>query len=104
MQTELHRHLDVSIRSKTLLKLAQERGIEGQSTSLAQFEEKLILRSPLNDLKSVLARFTLFQKVLDRPEVLEQVGFEVAEDCWLEGTHKVELRYAPHFVSEFSHL
>ncbi len=104
MQTELHRHLDVSLRSSTLLSLAQERGLEAQSTSLEAFREKLILRTPLKDLSSVLARFTLFQKVLDSPEVLERVAFEVLEDCWLEGTRKVELRYSPSFVCEYNDL
>ena len=103
-QTELHRHLDVSLRPSTLLRLAQERGLEGQSTSLERFQEKLILRKPLKDLSEVLGTFVLFQKVLDRPEVLEQVGFEVVEDLWNEGTRIGELRFSPSFVSEFSGL
>ncbi|MFZ9596117.1 MAG: adenosine deaminase [Bdellovibrionia bacterium] len=104
MQTELHRHLDVSLRLSTLLRLAQERGFEAQSTSLQAFEQKQVLRKPLSNLSEVLAQFTLYQKVLDRPEVIEQVGFEAVEDCFREGTRKVEFRYSPEFVSEFSRL
>lgn len=104
LQTELHRHLDVSIRMETLLRLAQERGLEAQSTSLEAFRQKLVLTKPLADLSSVLATFVLFQKVLDRPEVLEQVAFEVVEDCWRDGTRAAELRFSPSFVAEFSHL
>lgn len=104
VQTELHRHLDVSIRLDTLLRLAQERSLEAQSTSLEAFRQKLVLKTPLADLSSVLATFVLFQKVLDRPEVLEQVAFEVVEDCWLDGTRAVELRFSPSFVAEFSQL
>jgi len=104
MQAELHRHLDVSLRSETLLALAQERGLEAQSTSLEAFQDKLLLRKPLKDLTQVLAQFTLFQKVLDRPDVLERVAFEVLEDCWFEGTFKAELRYSPHFVGQYSGL
>lgn len=104
VRTELHRHLDVSIRLPTLLRLAQERGLESQSTSLDAFRKKLILAQPLADLSSVLATFVLFQKVLDRPEVLEQVAFEVVEDCWNEGTRAAELRFSPSFVAEFSRL
>lgn len=104
MQTELHRHLDVSLRLTTLLRLAQERGLEAQSTSLEAFRDKIVLKKPLNDLAEVLATFVLFQKVLDRPEVLEQVAFEVIEDCYREGTRKVELRFSPSFVSEFNGL
>lgn len=104
MQTELHRHLDVSTRPQTLLSLAQERGLVSQSTSLEEFRRDLVLTEPLADLNAVLAKFTLFQKVLDRPEVLERLAFEALEDCWNEGTRWVEFRYSPTFVSEFGKL
>lgn len=104
IQTELHRHLDVSLRASTILRLAQERGLEAQSTSLENFSEKLILKQPLKDLSAVLDTFSLFQKILDRPEVLEQVAFEVVEDCWNEGTRKLELRFSPGFITEFNGL
>ena len=103
-QTELHRHLDVSIRTETLLELAQERGLEGQSTRLESFRDKIILKKPLTDLRSVLSLFSFFQKVLDRPDVLERVAFEALEDCWNEGTRKIEFRYSPTFVSEYSKI
>src|SRR6185312_3777983 len=64
------------------------------------FREKIVLRRPHQDLSSVLATFELFQKVLDRPEALERVAFEVVEDCYREGTRKLELRFSPSFVSE----
>lgn len=104
LQTELHRHLDVSVRPETLLRLSVERGLEGQSTTLDAFKSKVILRQPLGDLSSVLATFQRFQMVLDRPDVLEQVAYEVVEDCWREGTRKVELRFSPGFVCELSKL
>jgi adenosine deaminase len=104
MQTELHRHLDVSIRTPTLLKLAQAKGLEGQSTSLEAFQQKILIRQPMTDLSTVLAQFSLFARVLDRPEVLEQVAFECVEDCHLEGTRQVELRFSPTFVTEYSKL
>jgi adenosine deaminase len=103
-QTELHRHLDVSVRTSTLLELAKERGLEAQSTSLDAFREKLILRRPLTDLNAVLDQFALFQKVQDRPDVLERVAYEVVEDCRAEGTTQVELRFSPGFVCELSKL
>lgn len=104
VQTELHRHLDVSVRTSTLLELAQERGLEQYSTSLEAFSQKHIMRQPMTDLSAVLAQFSLFQHVLDRPEVLERVAFEAVEDCRAEGTRRVELRFSPTFVSELSKL
>ncbi len=102
--TELHRHLDASIRPATLLKLAQNKGLEGQSTSVTAFTEKLILKTPLPNLNSVLEKFKLFQFVLDSPEILEQVAYEAVEDCQSEGLRQVELRYSPSFVSEHNAL
>ena len=104
MTTELHRHLDVSIRLETLHRLAQERGLEAQSTSLEAFREKHVLKSPMNDLRSVLAQFVLYQKVLDRPEILERVAFEVVEDCYRDGSRAVELRFSPSFCAEYGKL
>jgi hypothetical protein len=74
LQTELHRHLDVSLRPATLLELAKERGLEAQSTSLDAFVDKLLIREPMKDLAAVLGSFQICQKVLDRPEVLERVA------------------------------
>lgn len=102
VQTELHRHLDVSVRLETLLELAQERDLEAQSTSLSSFRDKIVLKNPLKDLSSVLETFRLFQKVLDRPEVLARVAQEVIEDCMKDGTRKIELRFSPSFVGELS--
>lgn len=103
-QTELHRHLDVSVRASTLLELAQAKGLEAQSTSLQAFKKKFMLREQLQDLAEALAKFTLFQHVLDRPEILERAAFEAAEDCWREGTQWIEFRFAPSFVCEKSGL
>ncbi len=102
--TELHRHLDVSMRLSTLLELAQERGLVPTSTSLAEFEKEFILREPMEDLGRVLAKFTLYQQVQDRPDVLERVAYEVACDAFAEGIHKIEFRYSPGFITDLSKL
>ena len=100
LQTELHRHLDISMRPSTLLELAQQRGLESQGTSLPAFIDKLVIREPMKDLDSVLESFRICQKVLDRPEALTRIAREVCEDVHAEGTRRVELRYSPAFVSE----
>src|SRR6185312_16831302 len=104
VQTELHRHLDVSTRPETAWEIAKDRGLIPQSTSLEAFRKKTCIYEPMRDLKTVLAQFTFFQKILDRPEVLERVAFETLEDCHRDGTRKVELRFSPSFVSEYGGL
>jgi adenosine deaminase len=102
--TELHRHLDVSVRLSTLLELAQERGLVPTSTSLDRFREEFILREPMSDLGTVLAKFSLYQHVLDRPDVIERASFEACEDAYREGIRKIEFRFSPGFVTELTKL
>ena len=102
--TELHRHLDVSVRLSTLLELGQERGLIPTSTSLDGFRADFVLREPMQDLSSVLAKFTLYQQVLDRYEIVERVAFEAAEDAYREGIRAVEFRFSPGFVCELSKM
>jgi adenosine deaminase len=102
--TELHRHLDVCVRLSTLLELGQERGLIPTSTSLEGFRADFVLREPMSDLSSVLAKFTLYQQVLDRFEICERVAFEAAEDAYREGIRAVEFRFSPGFVCELSKM
>jgi len=100
MITELHRHLDASIRLSTLHELALEKGIEKKGTTLEALKEKIILSRPLKNLTEVLARFDIFQKVLDSKEVIEKISFQALEDCAREGTNQIEFRFSPSFLCE----
>ena len=104
LQTELHRHLDVSVRTATLHEVVQARGLVPQSTSLTAFRGEVILDQPLTSLRAVLRTFELFQEIYHSPEICERVAFETVEDCYVEGTRQVELRYSPSFVSGRTHL
>lgn len=102
--TELHRHLDISMRLSTLLEMAQLVGAENRLTTLAEFSDRMVIRQPLGSLSEVLDTFGIVQSVLDRPEHLERVAYETVWDCHEEGTRRVELRFSPSFVCEISKL
>src|SRR4051794_22716439 len=102
VQTELHRHLDISVRLTTLFRLVKERSLIPDSMTAEQFREKIILTRPMTDLKAVIETFSIFQQIYDRADVLETVAYEVVEDCWNEGTRKAELRFSPSFISRVS--
>lgn len=98
--TELHRHLDLSTRLPTLLEHAVEDGLVPSSTSLDAFRERVVIRRPLGSLGDVLERFTIFQRLLDRPGRVERTGYEALLDCRDEGLAQVELRFSPSWVCE----
>lgn len=102
VQTELHRHLDVSIRASTLLEILKREGQEPDTTRLEDFQRRLVLLEPMSDLPTVLNLFQTFQKAFVRAEDCARIAFEVAEDCYREGTRRVELRWSPNFISEFT--
>lgn len=103
-QYELHRHIDLSFRAKTLFEFAQAQGLVPQSTSLENFKKKFLITEPVKDLVACLKKFEIYAKVLNRPEKIIRITEEVIADCYAEGTRGVELRFSPTFLAQFSKL
>lgn len=94
-KSDIHCHLDGSMRLKTLIELSQEQGLE--LPSYDEEELRAILFPPTyKDLVEYLKGFSYLTAVLRDAKALERVSFEVAEDCYCEGVRYVELRFAPH--------
>lgn len=86
MLTDLHRHLDGSMRASTLAELAAERGLSVPA-DLPFF--------PGMGLGAALARFGFTLSCLDTPAAVERVAREICEDAADEGVSSLELRFAP---------
>jgi len=93
-KTDLHLHLDGSLRLPTLIELARERKVELPSTSAAGLRE-LVFREHYKDLPEYLAGFTYTVGVMQDKEALERVAYELCEDCFAEGVRYIEVRFAP---------
>jgi adenosine deaminase len=93
-KTDLHVHLDGSLRLPTVLELARERKV----ALPAQTEEglrELVFRPRYRNLQEYLAGFEYTCAVLADAEALERAAFELCEDCQAEGVRYVEIRFAP---------
>lgn len=99
--TELHRHLDVSIRTSTLHRIAIDQKLVEPSMSLERFSEKILITKPMRDLTAVLETFSIFQKALHSEAVLELIAEEATEDCAQDGIDRIEFRFSPAFITEF---
>ena len=93
-KTDLHCHLDGSLRLTTLIELAKERGVELPSET-PEGLRKLVFKDTYRDLPDYLHGFAYTCGVLTDPEALERVAFELAEDCLAEGVCYLEVRFAP---------
>ncbi len=93
-KTDLHVHLDGSLRIGTLIELARERKVELPSFTEEGLNEKVFKPSYAN-LLEYLSGFTWTLKVLQDKESLERAAYELAMDNWAEGVRYLEVRFAP---------
>ena len=93
-KTDLHLHLDGSLRIPTLIELAKAAKVPLPSETEAGLQE-LVFKEKYKDLPDYLQGFGLTCAVLQTPENLERVAYELAVDNIAENVRYVEVRYAP---------
>ena len=94
-KTDLHLHLDGSLRPKTVWDLAQERRVKLPAKTPAELAKKLTAGPRVRNLADYLKIFDITLSVLQDPDALERVSYELAEDCALENVRHMEVRYSP---------
>jgi len=95
-KTDLHVHLDGSLRPGPLLDLAKEQGIRLPGVaSLADLRRFLGSLTSGVSLTRYLKAFDLTLQVLQEAEALERAAFELAEDAHAEQVRYMEVRYCP---------
>lgn len=93
-KTDLHCHLDGSLRLETLIELAHERNVSLPSETPEGLLE-LVFKESYRDLPDYLHGFAYTCAVLTDLEALERVAYELAQDCLAEGVRYLEVRFAP---------
>ena len=93
-KTDLHVHLDGSMRLSTLIDLAKERKIDLPSYTVEGLKE-LVFKERYADLGEYLHGFKYLCAVLQDPEALERTAYELALDNQEEGVRYIEPRFAP---------
>ncbi|HHO53763.1 MAG TPA: adenosine deaminase family protein [Deltaproteobacteria bacterium] len=94
-KTDLHCHLDGSLRIETLIELARERSVALPSETESGLRE-LVFKDQYRDLPDYLHGFAYTCAVLSDEEALERVAYELGQDCLGEGVRYLEVRFAPH--------
>ena len=93
-KTDLHLHLDGSLRLSTLIELAKTAKVPLPSETEAGLQE-LVFKEKYRDLPDYLRGFGLTCSVLQNSENLERVAYELALDNIAENVRYIEVRYAP---------
>jgi adenosine deaminase len=99
-KTDLHCHLDGSLRLDSILDLAQQQGIDlPADTSEGLFE--LIYPGPeCRSLDDYLKAFDITLKVLQTEQALFRAAYELGEDAARENVRYLEVRYSPMLHTE----
>jgi len=93
-KSDLHVHLDGSLRLQTLIELARERKVKLPSASPSGLLQTVFKRAYKN-LPEYLRGFEFTVACLQDAEALERAAYELAWDCRKENVFYLEARFAP---------
>jgi adenosine deaminase len=93
-KTDLHVHLDGSLRPTTMIELARDQGLPLPVEDAAGLTEYMHVRDA-RDLVDYLARFEITLSLMQTAEALERIAFELGEDAAAENVRYMEVRFCP---------
>jgi len=98
-KTDLHVHLDGSLRLSSLIEMAKRGGIALPSYTESGMRE-LVFKDGYSNLVDYLKGFAYTCDVLRDPENLERAAYELAMDNIEEGVFYIEPRFAPQLLMD----
>jgi adenosine deaminase len=94
-KTDLHVHLDGSLRLDTIIELARSQQVKLPTEDREGLFKLIYAGEVCRSLDDYLKAFDITLSVMQTWESLERTAFELAEDAWKEGVRYIEVRYAP---------
>ncbi len=94
-KTDLHVHLDGSLRIETIFELAKQQNIDLPAKDAKSLKKIVCCGSTCKDLDEYLEAFNITLSVLQTEDALERVAFELSEDAAKENIRYIEVRYSP---------
>ncbi|AFG37265.1 adenosine deaminase family protein [Spirochaeta africana] len=96
-KTDLHVHLDGSLRIPTLIELAETAGVELPARDEAGLR-RLVFKDSYASLEEYLQGFALTTAVMQTREALHRISYELMMDNAAEGVRYIEVRFAPQLL------
>ena len=96
-KSDLHLHLDGSLRLSSLIEMAKRTGTKLPADSVEGLKQ-LVFKEKYNNLAEYLHCFQYTCAVLRDMENLERAAYELAIDNQLEGVNYIEVRFAPQLL------
>lgn len=93
-KAELHVHLDGSLRPTTMIELARAADLDLPTRDPDALRQYMLVDDARN-LVDYLARFDITIALLQTPEAIERVAWEMVEDAARDNVRYLEVRYCP---------
>jgi adenosine deaminase len=94
-KTDLHCHLDGSLRLKTMLELAEQQGVRLPADTEDGLAKAMKIGKRHGSLEEYLKGFEITLSVMQTEEALYRTAYELAIDAAAENCKLIEVRYAP---------
>src|SRR5262247_268741 len=94
-KTDLHCHLDGSLRLDTVIDLARRQGVKLPTFDRGELHRVLVAGETVASLDDYLRAFDITLSVMQVEAALERCAYELAEDAWSENVRYLEVRYSP---------
>jgi adenosine deaminase len=94
-KTDLHCHLDGSLRLDTVLDLARTQGVKLPTFDRGELQRMLAAGDHVTSLDDYLRAFDITLSVMQVEDALERCAYELAADAWSENVRYLEVRYSP---------
>ena len=93
-KAELHVHLDGSLRPETMIDLGRRQKVALPTTEIEPLRRYMRVDDATN-LEDYLRRFDITVPLLQTPEAIERVAYEMVEDAARDNVRYLEVRYCP---------
>jgi len=94
-KTDLHCHLDGSLRLDTVIDLARKQGTKLPTFDRSELFKMLYAGESVSSLDDYLRAFDITLSVMQTEDALERTAYELAEDAHKENVRYIEVRYSP---------
>ena len=94
-KTDLHCHLDGSLRLATILDLAEKQKVRLPADTPEGLAKAIHMGETCESLEDYLVAFDVTLAVLQTEEALYRAAYELATDCAAENVRYLEVRYSP---------
>ncbi|MEW6286706.1 MAG: adenosine deaminase [Chloroflexota bacterium] len=97
-KTEIHIHLEGSIRTQTILDVARGYNLPLPAYEVSELDRHVKVYDQMRDLHAVLEAFEIFQRSIASPQVVERIAWELFEDAAKQNIKLFEVRFSPDWA------